>query len=167
MCPQLHLPHIILRFCVSQPFFATSPTLNTARPHEPELSAGKLYVGRVEGYCISMCKNLVDIATISHQEYVYVKKVDGIYRNDRKPPERRASKMTLSSPSCYCKNEDPFQVQCFLLSELFFLSTFAHWVKCKLFNSLYNLPLCPAKTNNSDFMLGHNLEYLRNYKAAL
>lgn len=51
--------------------------------------------------------------------------------------------------------------------QLFFLPTPAHWVKCKLFNSLCNLPLHLAKENNSDLMLGHNLEYLRNYKGAL
>lgn len=55
----------------------------------------------------------------------------------------------------------------FSVLELFFLSTLARWVKCKLFNSLSNLPVFLAKKNNSDQMLGHNLEYLRNYKAEL
>lgn len=50
--------------------------------------------------------------------------------------------------------------------ELFFLSTLAHWVKCKLFNSLCNLSVYQAKENSSDLMLSHDLEYLRNYKAA-
>lgn len=58
-------------------------------------------------------------------------------------------------------------ISAFSALELFFLSTLAHWVKSKLFNSLCNLSLHQAKTNTSDLMLGHDLEYLRTYRRAL
>lgn len=54
-----------------------------------------------------------------------------------------------------------------------FTSVFSALELCSLaslgqvFNSLCNLPVYLAKKNNSDLMLGHDLEYLRNYKTAL
>lgn len=56
-------------------------------------------------------------------------------------------------------------VQCFLLSRVIFpLHTLPLG---QVLNSLCNLPLYLAKKNNSDLMLGHDLEYLRNYKTWL
>lgn len=101
---------------------------------------------------------------------IKIRKVDCLNEHDRQPTRphppgwHNASEMTQSSPWCYCKNEDQFQFSVFCCRVIFPLHTLPLG---QVLNSLCNLPLYLAKKNNSDLMLGHDLEYLRNYKMRL
>lgn len=93
---------------------------------------------------------------------IVIRRVYCLNRNDRRTPGwHNASEMTLMILQEWGLISAMFPL---LLNHSFF--SHIHWVKCKLFNSLCNLPLYLAKTNG-DLTSGHDFKYLKNYKAVL